>query len=189
MNRGQPAGAARGVLRALDHVARGMAYVSGAIFLLISFYITADVIGRKFFHVSTAVSDEFGGYALAVGGMWALAHALRTGAHVRIDILLPHLSPRLQALLNYAAMTLMALFAAAVTVYVWRLTLDSLAIDARAMSFVRTPLVVPQGLMALGFTVLTLEAIAILVVGIVESVRLGDLAPLEGTQAAEPAEL
>jgi TRAP-type C4-dicarboxylate transport system permease small subunit len=165
-----------------------MALVSGAVFLLVSLYITADVIGRRFLGVSTAVSDEFGGYALAVGGMWALAYTLRQGAHVRIDVLLPYLPDGMRALLNYAALVLMAFFAAVVSAYVWRLTFDSLAIDARAMSFLRTPLVVPQGLMAVGFTVLTLEAVVILLVGLVESLGRGRLVPPEGLESAGPVE-
>ena len=39
------------------------------------------------------MTDEFGGYALAIGGLWALAFGLTTGAHVRIDVLLPHFPP------------------------------------------------------------------------------------------------
>ena len=165
-----------------------MAYASGALFLLASFYITLDVIGRKFFHVSSAVTDEIGGYALAMGGMWALAYALRIGGHVRIDILLPHLPPRVRALLNYAAVAVMVLFAAMVALYTWRLALDSLAGNAKAMSFIQTPLFVPQGLMAFGFTVLTLEAVVILVVGLIESLRLGHLAPLAGLEPSERAD-
>lgn len=162
-----------------------MAYVSGALFLLASFYITLDVTGRKFFHISSAVTDEIGGYALAMGGMWALAYTLRTGGHVRIDVLLPHLPRRAQALLNYAAVTVMALFAAMVAFYCWRLAFDSFAGSAKAMSFIQTPLSLPQGLMAFGFTVLTVEAVMILAVGLVESVRLGRLAPLEGFGGSE----
>ena len=177
------------VLRAADGVAWGMALVSGGLFLVVSFYITLDVIGRKFFHLSTAVSDEFGGYALAIGGMWALAHTLRMGAHVRIDILLPHLPPGVRALLNYAALVVMACFASIVAVYVWRLTLDSLAIDARAMSFIRTPLCLPQGFMAIGFTMLSLEALVILAVGVAESLKQGRLAPLAGMQTADEGEV
>jgi len=165
-----------------------MAYVSGGLFLLASFYITLDVIGRKFFHISSAVTDEIGGYALVMGGMWALAYTLRTGGHVRIDILLPHLPPRLRALLNYAAVATMALFASMVTLYAWRLAIDSYVGSAKAMSFIQTPLFVPQGLMAVGFSVLTLEAIVILLVGVVESLRLGRLVPLEGLEASGAGE-
>jgi len=178
----------RQILRAIDLLATGMAYLSGALFLLTSFYITADVIGRKFFHISSAVTDEIGGYALAMGGMWALAYTLRTGGHVRIDVLLPHLPLRVQGILNYAALVVMTLFASMVAFYSWRLAIDSFTGSAKAMSFIQTPLFVPQGLMAVGFSMLTLEAIAILVVGLAESLRLGRLASLEGLQAAELSE-
>lgn len=183
-----PSESSRQVLRALDLLATGMAYLSGALFLLTSFYITADVIGRKFFHISSAVTDEIGGYALAMGGMWALAYTLRTGGHVRIDVLLPHLPLRVQGILNYAALVVMTLFASMVALYSWRLAIDSFTGSAKAMSFIQTPLFIPQGLMAVGFSMLTLEAIAILVVGLAESLRLGRLASLEGLQAVELSE-
>jgi TRAP-type C4-dicarboxylate transport system permease small subunit len=181
----------RQILAFFDRVTTGMAYVAGALFIVLSFYITIDVVGRKFFHLSTAVSDEYGGYALALGGMWALAYTLRTGGHVRIDIVLPYLPRTLRSVLDYGALSFMALFAAVIAVYVWRLAIESFTMDARAMSFVRTPLFAPQGLMALGFTVLGVEAIVILAVGLVESIRLGRLAPLEiqgGGEAGEPQE-
>ena len=168
----------RQLLAQLDRVTMVMAYVAGALFIALSFYLTIDVIGRKFFHLSTAVSDEYGGYALAVGGMWALAHTLRSGGHVRIDVLLPYLPRTARSVLDYAALACMVLFASLIAVYAWRLAIDSFTGDARAMSFLRTPLFVPQGLMALGFTVLSLEATVIVLAGIAESVRLGRLAPL-----------
>jgi len=183
-----PPGGARRLLRALDVLALGMAYASGALFLLVSFYVAADAVGRTFFHVSSAVTDEFGGYALALGGTFALAYTLRTGAHVRIDILLPYLPRHMQIVLDYVAMAGMALFAAMLAAYTWRLALESLAGDARAMSFLRTPLFPPQGLVALGLTLLCVEALAILAVGVVESLRQGRLAPPEGFDApAEPS--
>lgn len=168
----------RGLLRLLDQVATAMAYVAGAVLLLASFYITADVIGRRFFGLSSKVTDEFGGYALAIGGVWALAFALTTAGHVRIDVLLPHFPHRAQAMLNYAAILAMALFAAIVAFYTWKITLESFVMDARAMSFLRTPLFVPQGLLAFGFSVLALHAVVIFAVAAMESVRGGRLAPL-----------
>ena len=176
------------VLAGLDHVTAAMAYVAGALFIALAFYLTIDVVGRKFFHLSTAVSDEYGGYALAVGGMWALAHTLRSGGHVRIDVLLPYLPRRVRSVLDYAALATMAAFAAMIAIYAWRLAIDSFTGDARAMSFVRTPLFVPQGLMALGFSVLSLEAGVILLAGIAESARAGQLAPLAIHEGGEDAE-
>ena len=156
-----------------------MAYLTGGLFLLTSFYITADVTSRKFFHRSSGVTDEIGGYALVLGGMLALAYTLKTGGHVRIDVLLPYLPRRAQSLLDYLALAMMALFASVVAVYAWQLALDSYWGDARAMSFIQTPLFVPQGLMAAGFSALGLEAIVLLGTGLAESVRLGRLVPAE----------
>ena len=56
----------------MDWITTQMAYISGLGFLLISIFITVDILGRKFFSLSTAVADEISGYALAFGGMWAL---------------------------------------------------------------------------------------------------------------------
>jgi TRAP-type C4-dicarboxylate transport system permease small subunit len=166
------------LLGALDRVTTAMAYVAGALFVALAFYLTADVIGRKFFHASTAVSDEYGGYALAVGGMWALAYTLRTGGHVRIDVLMPYLPRTIRSVLDYGALAMMLLFAAMVALYCWRLALDSFVGDARAMSFLRTPVCVPQALMALGFTMLAVEAAVILLIGLAGSARSGRLVPL-----------
>jgi TRAP-type C4-dicarboxylate transport system permease small subunit len=110
--------------------------------------------------------------------MWALAFALTTGAHVRIDILLPHFPPLTRALLNYAAMAAMAFFAGVVAYYTWKLTIESFTTDARAMSFLRTPLFLPQGCLALGFTTLTAQACVIFLLGVAESLRRGTFADL-----------
>jgi TRAP-type C4-dicarboxylate transport system permease small subunit len=178
------------VLAATDVVARAMAYAAGAVFVLLAIYMTVDVTGRKFFGISSAITDEVGGYALAFGGMWALAWTLRSGGHVRIDVLLPYLPVRMQSALGYAALAVMAVFAGGVAAYSWQLAIDSWLTDTRATSFVRTPLFVPQALMAIGISVLTLEALVLLVCGLVASVQAGRLVTpplLDGAETVEPA--
>jgi TRAP-type C4-dicarboxylate transport system permease small subunit len=181
---GAPSAAER-MQQAVDAVTDRMALASGGLFLLLSLYIGADVILRYGFGFSTAASDEIGGYALAVGGALALAHALRAGAHVRIDVLLPHLPAPARALLSWAAMVLMAAFAVLLAVAIWRLALESYQTDTRAVSYLRTPLALPQGLMALGLTVLSVEAVVSLIAAAVESVRTGRLASPVGTGSEE----
>lgn len=176
------------LLGGLDQLAMAMAYVAGATLLVISFFITLDVLGRKFAGISSGVTDEFGGYALAIGGLWALAFGLTTGGHVRIDILLPHFPRRLQACLNYAALLLMGVFAGILAWYSWKLTVESFTTDARAMSFLRTPLFLPQGGMALGFTALTLQAAVMFVVVLTRCLQRGELAPLPVLNVADLTE-
>ncbi|HEY7757972.1 MAG TPA: TRAP transporter small permease [Burkholderiales bacterium] len=181
---GAPSAAER-LQQAVGAVTDRMALASGGLFLLLAVYIGADVILRYGFGLSTAASDEIGGYALAVGGALAFAYALRAGAHVRIDVLLPHLPAPARALLSWAAMALMAVFAVLLAVAVWRLALDSYQTDARAVSYLRTPLVLPQALMALGLTVLGVEAVVSLIAAAVESARTGRLASPGGTRSED----
>jgi TRAP-type C4-dicarboxylate transport system permease small subunit len=183
----QPLLATEQLQRAVGVVTDRMALGSGALFLLLSAYIGVDVTLRYLFGFSTAASDEIGGYALAVGSAFALAHALRHGAHVRIDVLLPHLPSGARALLGWTAMALMAVFAILLTVALWRLAADSYTADARAVSYLRTPLAIPQGLMALGLTILSIEAVVALVAAAVESLRTGRLASPAGTGGDESA--
>ena len=181
----QPLSATEQLQRAFGVVTDRMAFASGALFLLLSAYIGVDVTLRYLFGFSTAASDEIGGYALAVGSAFALAHALRDGAHVRIDVLLPHLPSGARTLLGWAAMMLMAVFAALLTVALWRLAAESYTTDARAVSYLRTPLALPQGLMALGLTILCIEAVVSLIAAGVESLRTGRLASPAGTGGDE----
>jgi TRAP-type C4-dicarboxylate transport system permease small subunit len=141
-----------------------MAYLAGLGFMIISVYITLDVLGRKFVGISSAVTDEMGGYALVFGGAMALAFALATGAHVRIDVLMAKFPPTMQAILNYAAYLAMA-------TYSWKLAVESFQMDARAMSFMRTPLGWPQSVLAFGFTLLAVQAALMLAVALLESLR------------------
>jgi TRAP-type C4-dicarboxylate transport system permease small subunit len=172
--RGALAAVARAAARALaaaNVVARGTAYLSGLGFMIASVYITLDVLGRKFVGVSSAVTVEMGGYALLFGGTMALAFALATGAHVRIDVLMPKFPPKMRAILNYTAFLAMAFFATMLSIYSWKLALESWQTDARAMSFLRTPLILPQAFMSFGFTLLAVQAALMLAVALLESLR------------------
>lgn len=180
--------AARRALRLLDRVATALAYFAGLVLLLASFFITVDVVGRRFFHVSSQATDEFGGYALLFGGMLALAFALTTGAHVRIDVLMPHLPRWARSALNYAALIAMTGFATIIAFYVWKLAIESFMTDARAMSFLRTPLFVPQGTLAIGFSLLAVHGAVIFLVGLLESARQGHLAEFDRLEMADLTE-
>ena len=159
------------LLDGLNALATGMAYLSGLGFMIASIYITLDVLGRRFVGISSAVTDEMGGYALVFGSTMALAFALATGAHVRIDVLMPKFPATMRTLLNYAAFLAVAFFAAMLAFYSWKLAFESWDTDARAMSFLRTPIFIPQACMAFGFTLLAVEAAVVLAVALIDSAR------------------
>jgi TRAP-type C4-dicarboxylate transport system permease small subunit len=140
-----------------------MAYLCGALFMVLAFYTTFDVIGRRYLGVFSGVTDEMSEYALAMGASWALAYTLKTGGHVRVDILLPRMPALVRRAADALAMAIMALFAGTVSFFLWKLVASSYAIGATGHSIIQTPQWVPQACAALGYSFLTLVALTGLV--------------------------
>ena len=147
-------------MAALD-AAMGLA--AGALFFVVACYIVIDVIGRNYAGFYSGATDEISGYALAVGTAWAMAFTLRRKGHVVIDVMTARLSRRMQRLLEMLALATMLGFAAILAFFAWRLAWGSGMMGARSVGIIATPLVVPQALMAMGFTVFALEALVLLV--------------------------
>jgi TRAP-type C4-dicarboxylate transport system permease small subunit len=113
---------------------------------------------------------------------------MATGAHVRIDILLPKFPRRLRSVLNYVAYFAMTAFAAMLAHYSWKLCIESFETDARAMSFLRTPIGWPQGIMAFGFTMLAVQAGLMLASTLLDSMRSGKLEDVRVLQMSDLSE-
>jgi len=151
-----------GILRLVDAAAQAMAWLSGLTFLLLAFYITIDTLGRSFGGPYSGFTDDVSAFALAAAGTWGSAYALQVGAHVRIDLLLPHLPRPLRGWLDQLAIVLAGLFAALLASYAWELVAGSWRLGARSISVLQAPLVVPQSLLAFGLTMLAVQAATLL---------------------------
>ncbi|MFC7398098.1 TRAP transporter small permease [Chelatococcus sp. GCM10030263] len=154
-----PAGVLTMIEALLGRLTYAMAWLSGASFLLLSFYMTADVIGRYMGTYYTGVTDDISVYVLAVGGTWAMAEALRAGAHVSVDVIVHFLPARLRAVLATLSLAATTVFSAILAYYAWILAIDSHELGTRSITMLQAPLEIPQGLMAFGLSVLTLQAL------------------------------
>ena len=141
-----------------DRIAHVLAYVSGAVLVLLALFITVDVLGRRYGGPYTGATDEISVFAMAAAVTWALAYTSVVGKHIRIDLTLPLLSPKLRRVADYGGMALLAVFASLLAVNCWRLAWESLEIGSISMSKLSVPLVYPQALMAAGFTFLAIHA-------------------------------
>jgi TRAP-type C4-dicarboxylate transport system permease small subunit len=149
-----------------DRISQMIAFVSGSLFLLLSFYITIDALGRSFGGPYSAVTNDISVYTLAAAGTWGFAHALRKSAHVRVDLLLPMIPVRQRYLINIGNTALVGVFAAITSFYCWHLVHGSWLTGARSITPLQTPLVIPQSLMAAGLTALAIEAFVIATYGV-----------------------
>jgi TRAP-type C4-dicarboxylate transport system permease small subunit len=150
------------VARAADLLFTGTGYLAGGLYIALAFFVTYDVLARKWGGLlglpTTRVTDEISGYMLAVAATWGFAYALRTGAHVRVDVLFPYMARRVRMAVDCVAQVLMAVFASVISWKIWSLVIDSMESDMRSSTYLLTPLYIPQGILGVGFSLLALAA-------------------------------
>ena len=155
----------------LDKVYRVFGYICGTLLLLLGIYITYQVIVRKLGGPSLGNSELVGGYVLAFAGTWAFSYSLRTGSHVRIDVLLPLFSrihPYLRSTADWLALGSVGFFGLITAIKSWeevaesyciRLDGDGVCQPALANTYLMgnflPELWMFQMIVAIGFTMLT----------------------------------
>src|SRR3954468_21746266 len=150
------------VRRLVAGLGTAMGYLAGWGFILCAAFITFDVLARRFFGFSSQATTEITGYALAFGISWALAHALTTRAHIRIDVLINHLPDRLRYPMHLLSLAALAVFMGFIAKGAWDLVDESVLFRATDISVLHTPLWIPQGLWAFGIGVFLLLIILLL---------------------------
>jgi TRAP-type C4-dicarboxylate transport system permease small subunit len=137
----------------LEAVARVMSAVAGWVYVGCALFVTADVLGRKLIGVSSKGTTEITGYLLAFGISWGLAHALAERVHIRVDMLLARMRVGLRAWMHGVALAFLLVLAFVFAWRGWALVAESWEFGAHDTSALSIPLVVPQGLWAVGLTV------------------------------------
>ena len=161
--------AMRNVTRLLDRIYLGMGYLCGTMFLLLALFITYQVIARKFNVVMAPGMDLMSGFTMAMASTWAFSYALRTGSHVRIDVLLPFMSPRVRWWADQAALASIVFFVSITAWKTWVMVLKSYEIGAVTNTYPLVPLWVPQTFVAIGFSMLAFTAIHMMIDKIAEA--------------------
>ena len=149
--------------RVVDLVFIWPGYLAGFVYFVLAFFVTYDVLARKWGSYvglpTTRVTDEISGYMLAVAATWGFSFALRTGGHVRVDVMFPYMTRRLKTAMDVLAQLLMAAFATTIAWKIWSLVADSLESDMRSSTYLLMPLYIPQGILGVGFSLLAFSAV------------------------------
>jgi len=160
----------RVLTKSLDRVYLGMGYLCGTMFLLLALFITYQVIARKLGGIMAPGMDLMSGYTMAMASTWAFSYALRTGSHVRIDVLLPFMSPKVRWMADQVALGSIVFFISITSWKTWVMVLKSYEIGAVTNTYPLTPLWVPQSVVAFGFSMLALTAIHMMLNMIAEAI-------------------
>lgn len=152
-----------GYLRWADRLAGWGGAFAAVCLLVMAVLMLSEVVARSFFADSLTFSWEFSGYLMGATFFFGAGYALRTGGHVRVGLLGEALPENAARWLDLGA-TVVGLGVTAI-IFAALLELASISLGRQVVSFTptRTPLVIPQGLIALGSLLLLLQLVARLI--------------------------
>jgi TRAP-type C4-dicarboxylate transport system permease small subunit len=150
--------------RGLDALYNAAGYLAAFFLVMTLVWVGIAIVGREAYGCVFGLcfdarfyipgTDAYAGYTMAACGFLALAHTLKKGEHIRVELVLQKVPPRLRRALqiwSYAAATLLAaLFA----FYSVRLAWQSRAFNDISTASDATPLWIPQIAMAVGALIL-----------------------------------
>ncbi len=131
-------------------------YLAGVFMIGTLLAVLSSIFGRIVPALELHGADAYAGYCMAASAFLALATTLRRGEHIRVTLIINHLSPlvrrRLDVFCHFVALGVSALL----SWYSIRLVSQSFSFNDMSTGLDATPLWIPQLGMALGTSVLTL---------------------------------
>ena len=139
--------------KALDLLYDGAAYAAAFFMVGVLAMVLASVIGRLA-GFNLRGSDAYAGYCMAAASFLALAHTLKRGEHIRVNLFLERFGARIRRALELWSHAVGSFFCAALAYYSVRLAWQSHVYNDISQGNDATPLWLPQIAMAVGAVVL-----------------------------------
>lgn len=155
----------------MRRLADGLAILTGWALLIYCFAVGVEILGRRYFGFSLQGVDEIGGYLMALIVAIGFTCALYANAHIRIDILLPSLPPRVTLWLNAAALASLAAFA---LFLVWQgatVLTRSYELRSVAPTPLLTPMALPQAIWVAGLVLFLVATLAAFIRSVLQAAR------------------
>jgi TRAP-type C4-dicarboxylate transport system permease small subunit len=127
-------------------ISRALAWLAGGIILLgCGGLITIDVVTRAIFRRGMVESFELSGYALAAAIGLGLAFTVTSKSNIRVDIALDLVPRTVRRAADLVAALALAIVACGLAWFCWGTLAQSYSMDAKSVSMLQTPMVLPQG--------------------------------------------
>lgn len=137
------------MLNALNKLYAAGAILAAICMVLIALLTLAQILGRLF-GVLVLDAGDFAGYAMAGSIFFALAHTLRTGGHIRVNLLLTRLPARVRHAVEVWCLGIALILSGMFAIFSVKMVMDSYAFNDVSTGMVPIPLWIPQLTMALG---------------------------------------
>lgn len=151
------------VLGVIDFLGSAFARISAVLTLSIVAMILAEIVARSVFNLSLSFAWEYSAYAMGIAMFGGAAYTLRTGGHIRVSLLASHLPARAAHWVDVActavAVAISGYLAVALVQFAWR----SFVSGSTSSTISATPLVIPQGAIAIGAILLCAQFVARLI--------------------------
>jgi TRAP-type C4-dicarboxylate transport system permease small subunit len=150
----------RNTLGVLDSVCKAAAVFAAILTLSIAAVIISEIFARSVFNISFSFAWEYSAYAMGVAMFCGAAFTFRTGGHIRISLLSAALPKKSAHNLDILCTITGTFFSGFISFALCQLAWSSFVSGSTSPSITATPLIIPQGLIALGAVLLTLQLIA-----------------------------
>jgi TRAP-type C4-dicarboxylate transport system permease small subunit len=141
---------------AIDKCADFVGYLSGWLVPLMMMLVVVDVFMRYVMRQPLMVADEFSAYMLVALSFLGFAYTWRQGGHVRVEVVVNHLPPRLYAWVRLIGLILTFIFMIAMDRAAYKMIVYALEMKMRSSTWLMFPLFWPQLTIFVGFVLLTL---------------------------------
>lgn len=149
--------ALRSLLLLIDRLSLAAGALGAVCLALIPLLILADIGYGLLTRASLTFVWEYAAFLMAAAFFLGLAYALRTAGHVRVSLLAEYLPARAAWLLEIAATAIALYFAGFVAYAMTQFAYSSYSGGSVSFTPTATPLVIPQGVLAFGTILLTLQ--------------------------------
>lgn len=145
--------------RAWTRIIRSAEFLCIACILAIAAIVMYEVVARFAFDAPTVWVQECAVYLLIALAFLGLAPAQQQGEHIRIDVLLRKLPPRVRFALEVFTCLAIALFAGVATWGGSQMVQQSLRFGRRSLTLLAVPVWIPQLLLPIGMGLLAIGAL------------------------------
>jgi len=141
---------------AVDRLANFVGYLSGWLVPIMMMLVVADVFMRYVMRQPLMVADEFSAYMLVTLSFLGFAYTWRQGGHVRVEVLVNYLPPRLKDWVRLIGLILTFIFMIEMDRAAYKMIVYALQMKMRSSTWLMFPLFWPQLTIFVGFVLFTL---------------------------------
>ena len=147
----------RNALNFFDLMSKALGGCAAVLTVSIAVVIITEIGARSIFNYSFSFAWEYSAYAMGIAMFCGMAFTLRTAGHIRVSLLSSALSKISAYIVDVLCTIAGIVFSGFISFALCQLAWGSFVSGSTSPSVTATPLIIPQGLIALGAVMLTLQ--------------------------------